>query len=195
MKKITTLMAILVTVTGTAFGNGDEKVEKKANKSDQIALLNGGNKTYRLIYPFKDRGMVDIEIKDAEGHVVASDEVYNTKGFLRRYDMHPLKDGDYVIELSTKNETLVKPFKVENNSKFAVLSQQEDKYQLLVELEAKNDITVLILDANNKMIHKETHADTKGFSRTYDLESVDTDEFTFKISGQGYKQEIKIDKN
>ena len=193
MKRTFTLLALLVTVTGTAFANGNEP-DKKVNKADMIALYETSGDMYNLIYPFKEKGMVNIKITDEEGKVMGTDKVYNTRGFLRKYDMVGLADGIYQLEIKTGSEQIVKSFEVDDKNKFAVVSEEGNKYRLLVELDRKADLAVFILDEKNELIHTEKHTDTKGFTRSYTLNEVDIDKLTFKIESRGFNREIKVKK-
>lgn len=193
MKRTLGLLALLVTVTSTAFANGNES-EKAVNKADMVAIYTTGGDMYNLIYPFKEKGTVSISITDENGKVLANDQVYNVKGFLRKYDMIGLKDGTYLINIKTKSEKIVKSFEIGDKNKFAVVSEEDDKYRLLVELERKTDLSVYILDSKGELIHDEKLYDTKGFARSYAFQDLNTDKLTFQIKGRGFNREIKVEK-
>lgn len=175
MKTTTTLLAAILLTVSTAFANGNE-----AKKASQIALYEVTDHQFRLIYPFAEKETVKIEIKDESGKTLTKDRVYNQKGFLRKYDMNALADGNYTMSIETNSETIEKEFTVVTKQQMAANHLGNKRVQVIY-TENSSAGTLKIYNKKMELIHKEDCPDNGGFSRVYDLSAFDCNEFTFQL--------------
>lgn len=89
-------LAVIITVMGTAFANGN------GAKKDRAAIIPGNDITFKVLYDIDEPTVVRIKIKDENGALVRTDKIKNTEGFMQRYNFSSLKEGKYVVELSDK---------------------------------------------------------------------------------------------
>lgn len=173
--KTTTLLAVAIFTMSTAFANGNE-----TNKANQVALYEVQNQQYRLIYPFAEKETVRIQIKDENGSVITTDKVKNHEGFLRKYDMSTLNDGNYTMTFTSKSGVFEKSFDIKTAKQMAV-NHLGDKRVKLIYSDQVNKGTLRIYNKNMDLIHREKYQQVDGFSRIYDLSAFDCNEFTFQM--------------
>jgi hypothetical protein len=176
--KTTTILAAAFLMVSTAFANGNE-----TKKASQISLFEVDNQQFRLIYPFKDQEKVTVRIMDKKGNLIEKDKVQNQRGFLRKYDMSSLSEGQYVMNITSASGQFEKPFYIKDEKSLAVNHIGDKKVKLIYSGDMENG-SVKIFNHEMEVIHKEKHQVMNGFSRVYDLSAFDCEKFTFSIENQ-----------
>lgn len=179
MKKSITIAAILITVIGAAFASGSET--KKTNKAEQVKVFETNDDVFKLIYPFKEENTIQIAIKDSKGRTLLEEEVQNTEGFTKSYDLSGLKDGAYTLTILDSDEKIEKLMNVADDTSLALLETNSKEYKLIADFKTKSDMYVNIYNQDLELVHYEKIDNVSGFTRNYNLSNIEGEEFTFEV--------------
>ncbi|MEJ7646617.1 MAG: hypothetical protein WKF87_18615 [Chryseolinea sp.] len=190
MKKIVSVLVVLVVISSVAFAGGIDKPDA----SSGVAIVKQGT-TFRLYYKGFESNNVKVSILDSDKKVLFSETLFNVDGFVRPYNFTNLAEGHYTIEIAdrhnrhSENIDVVRD-KSENLAHILKVTGEDGKYLLTVSNKKSDDITVRIFDGKNQIIYDEVQTVSTDFARIYNLKKY-TGKFTFEVTdGSGNTKSI-----
>jgi len=183
-------LAVLLTVISTAaYAAGPEKVLEKKDGDGEIRILPGSeNGIFKVHYVEAQSQWVEVNIYNASGKKLVSDQIKSNEGFSKPYNFQGLNPGVYEFEIIDQNGKYQQKVIYKNlpESPVAVQRKGEDKFKLIVGAEMGNEITVRILLDDDRLLLEEKIDSKTGFSKVYDLSKAKSKsrKFTFEIKSE-----------
>lgn len=193
MKKIILSAAlVLVASVSTVFASTDKEKEKKGSANSRIEVVASQKEAvYSLIYATDAKGLVRVNIYDAQGTKVYSDYVGAIKSFRKSYDFSELPAGEYQIEVVSGGEKTRKSITIADKTASASAMNvslstvdANGKYKIKVLQASASTVMVYLLDADKNVIYADEIEVEGSFERVYDL----TKSFTKATSVEVYSQ-------
>jgi flagellar hook assembly protein FlgD len=180
MKTKSTIFALMAVVFGVFTTIASTGKDGKTAKMDIRTSINE-DKVF-VTYVSDAQVKVEVQIRDEQGRVIASDLVENENGFRRPYNISQLKDGNYIVKMF-ENKALVYESKFAiDTKKTAVMELGDNKFQLTYKDNHKQDVSINIYDDKGTLLHQEKVEQMAGFSRIYDLSKLNPDHVSFEVS-------------
>lgn len=206
MKTLTTLLALIITMSSFAIsGPGDKEKNKPAPaKESQMAIMKLSHQNYKLYYvPVESEGeqKVRVNVYDEEGSRIYSKKHVTKDGFAIPYNFGELTPGTYTFEVINADGSSISDVIKHNGSVEEVtltsmeamvqrVSPELNKFQLLVVKPNENMVTVRIKNESDIIVHEERVNFEKGFKRVYDLGNLDSSFYTFEITSGLQSQKL-----
>ncbi len=181
MKKTLLFFVMLTMIVGSAVAGGEDNPTASA----RMAVLRSGS-TFKVFYKGSSVNKVTVNIYDAYGVKVFSDNVGKLDNFVRPYNFSGLQEGQYSIELVDNIGKQIESVeyragKIEKLANLIKMSKDESKYLLVVPSRGKDVINVKIFDSNGSMVYDGIERVDGDFAKVYDLTSLPSS-FTFRIT-------------
>jgi hypothetical protein len=191
MKKILSILLVLVTVTGSVMAT-----EVNPNASTGMAVMKIQN-GFKLFYKGTKVQNVTVSIINEEGRVVFTQKIKNIDSFARRYNLNSLPFGEYTIELASAEGKLLEKVKYTNTvvapsvgkMNLISLTNAPSKYVLTVPNTGTTDISVKIFSADNKLMFEGTEQITGNYAKLFDLQAVGSN-FRMEVTDRSGKVQI-----
>ncbi len=141
---------------------------------------------FLLFYKAETFDDVMVKIYDAQGKRVYQEKIRHIDSFIRPYNLETLGEGEYRVELSNRNGTLVKEVtfqrkKMELRPRVLGVEGATGKYVLSVPSNGSSELNIRIFDKNGRLVHSEYEETSGDFARVYDLRQFNGT-LVFKIS-------------
>ena len=173
------LVAFLLMGAVATFGNDDP--------TSGVAVLSAkGKDVFRVVYKTETANNVKVKLYNANGDIIHSASINNTKGFILPLNLAKLNFGEYRLELTDANGKHIERIVYQNakavdNIRVARLTTAEDKFMVSV-MSAKNEkVTVKIFDSYNNLLHNEVKSVSGDFAQVYTVKNL-TGACTFEVS-------------
>ncbi len=172
--KFTTVIALLL-VTATAVAK--EPKLRVINKVDDKALVFEWDTQEEDTY---------IQIVDADGNIIYSEDVLNTKVYTKKFDLKNLEEGDYLLEAENALKKITYTINVDD--KVGVAKKKENAkpvfrqvdnmvYLNLLNLEGKK-VEIKVVDSDNRMVFKETLENETLVEKAFNFKSAYSGNYT-----------------
>ena len=169
------ILATLLTVMSVAvFAKGNTEV------------VYDSTSVFKVFYTGKAPANVKISIFNAKGKKIFSETIKSKEGFVRPYNMNDMAEGTYKFEINDGNGVEVYEFdyslpKVANNVNMKVQKMNENKFFLMLSTTEKTTVEIKIVNDEGTEVYKTTEELTSQFSQIFNLNAVDSKEYTFSI--------------
>ncbi|WP_200975695.1 hypothetical protein [Echinicola sp. 20G] len=108
---IATMMALCISLSATARTAGHTDLEKE-EKEAKAVLEKIGDKKVQLKFLTEPSGKVMVRIKNSHKGVIYKEIIKSDKEFKKNYDLSALAEGDYEIEVFTRDQGTINNFEV-----------------------------------------------------------------------------------
>ncbi|MBD8489835.1 hypothetical protein IFO69_13840 [Echinicola sp. CAU 1574] len=108
---IATMMALCISLNATARTAGHTDL-KKEEKEAKVVLEKIGDKKVQLKFLTEPSGNVLVRIKNSHKGVIYKEVIKTGKEFKKNYDLSALAEGDYEIEVFTREQGTINNFEV-----------------------------------------------------------------------------------
>ena len=181
MKKTFSVLVVLMVVSSVVFAR---RLDNPGDSPSAKVVKIGS--TFRLYYKGSQQADVKVSIRDAGDHVLFTETIKRSDGFVRPYNFSNLPEGEYTIQITDKNGNQIEKIsnKRERSETYAHLLKvagSEAKYLLTVSNKGDGDVTVRIYDDSNKVIYNKIEDVSKDFAKVYNLEGI-PGQFTFEVT-------------
>jgi hypothetical protein len=153
-----------------------------------IKVMPAGENRYELIYFKEGPCQVKVNIYDARGNRVISEQLKKQRSFKRIYDFKELAYGQYQFEVIDQDGILSKKIvysaPVTPAAEVFISKKDHEVFEVLVKGEKIDPIKVMIYDHNNVLIHEDHIERNKSFVKRYDLSMIKikhSEEFTVEV--------------
>ena len=195
MKKIIKLfVAIVIVINATMSANASDL----GKEGVVLKVIHRNNDVYNIIYQSKEQQQVSIQFLDKDNKVLYTDQVSDSKEFVKSLDLSDLPAGTYFVELISTTDTLSEEITIltaaqRYGSQVAVRSVGDEQFLLAIDEKTEKAFDLYIKDAQGAFLHqgKVSSSDKK----VYDLKNLQGTEVTFLIyDGQEIvkEQQVKI---
>ena len=195
MKKFLSILVVLAAVSGAVNANVIDN--PKANTGLALMKSESG---FKVFYKGSKAGTVRVTISNDKGQNIFSETLKNVESFMRPYNLSSIKEGDYMIEITSPDGKQIEKFsyaknKVEKLMNLLHVKDSEGKFVLTVANKNGNDrLRVNIFDQNYNLVYTGSEEITGDFAKLYDLKSLG-DNFTFEVTASnGVKQSLSYTK-
>ena len=184
MKKTFSVLVVLMVVSSVVFAR---RVENPGDTPSATVVKIGS--TFKVYYKGSQQADVKVSIRDAGDHLLFSETIKKSEGFVRPYNFSNLPEGEYTIQITDNNGRQIEKISYtrEKSETFAHLLKvagSDGKYLLTVSSKgADGDVTVRIYDDANKVIYNKREDASKDFAKVYNLEGI-TGQFTFEVTDE-----------
>ncbi|MCC5927988.1 MAG: hypothetical protein JJU28_01970 [Cyclobacteriaceae bacterium] len=166
------MVGIVLTASLTGFArDGKYDVPQKV-----VKVIPAGESRYELIYFKEGPCQVKINIYNAEGKKIISEQLNKQRSFKRIYDFKELSFGQYQFELIDKDGVLSKTIfysaPVFPSAEVFITKKDNEMLEVVVKGEKIEPVKVMIYDHSHKLIHEDYISRTKGFVKMYDLSRI-----------------------
>lgn len=185
-KKITFIAGLIALMSTSLFASNDRG--GITENTQPIVRATGKKAVYQVVYQSSQKGIVTVNILDANGRVVMVDRLKNDEhGFMRPYNFSSLAEGNYQIEITDHSGKVVLPLThavVTAPVKVKIEALDTKKFQLVMVGQALNGLHVDILDNNNKVVYSDYIQSQSSFSKVYNLSQLQSENFKFEVRNQ-----------
>ena len=181
MKKTFSVLVVLMVVSSVVFAR---RIDNPGD-SPSATVVKIGN-TFKVYYKGSQQADVKVSIRDAGDHLLFSETIRKSDGFVRPYNFSYLPEGEYTIQIADQNGNQIEKisFARQKSETFAHLlkvSGSDAKYLLTVSNQGAGGVTVRIYDESNKVIYNKIEDASKDFAKIYNLEGI-PGQFTFEVT-------------
>lgn len=185
MRKITAL-AVLITVIGTASFASSGPLGDNSN----FKVLTKADSKFELIYVSSEEGDVSVTIYDNDGKNISSSTVKDATKFRRTYDFSQLEAGKYSVvvrnEEGIAREEIAHKLTTQKLQTFVAKLPDSKAFKVHVgDFDSKRPVNVKIYNSQNKVIHREAISNTQAFSKVFNLDKVESGDYTVLIENNG----------
>ena len=185
MKKLTILVVLLMVFSAASFAE-----ETKISETTKFQMTAKSDVKYELLYTSEESGDVNVTIYNERGRKVSSQYVKKAKNFKRTYDFSNLQPGKYKIvvrnENGSANQEIIYQIKEAKLKTFVSKIPNTKSLKLHVgDFDTTAPVRVKIYDRYNKLIHSEVINNAEGFSRVYNLGSVQANSVSILVENNG----------
>ena len=196
MRKLASLLILLALSTATfATGGDNEKKKKKSEPAPKaetkMAVMKLSPENYKMYYVSPEEGKVKVRFYDHEGNMIYAKKVKHDEGFALPYNFQELEAGKYTFEVINQDGSVLRQVithdeLVENIELEALEANVQrldgsQKFELLVMKPNEQEVKIRIRDEDGIVVHEERVNFERGFKRTYDLNQLDSWNYTFEI--------------
>jgi len=172
MKKTLLFFVALTIFSSVSFAR---RLEDPA-ASARMGVMRSGS-TFRVFYKGDGVSRVVINIYDAKGDKVFSDNLGKQEGFVRPYNFSELAEGKYSIELidgaGKQVESIEYKYgKIEKLASLIKVSGEINKYLLIVPAQGDEVLNVKIVNATGDLLYSGSEKVSGDFAKVYDLKSL-----------------------
>lgn len=141
-----------------------------------VKVMPAGDSRYELVYFKEGPCQVKVNIYDAGGKKVISEQLNKHSSFKRIYDFKELAYGQYQIEVIDQDGVLSKKINysapVSLPTEVFISKKDNELLEVLVKGEKIEPVKIMIYDHNHMLIHQDYIARSKGFIKKYDLSRI-----------------------
>jgi hypothetical protein len=171
MKKILSLVVVVLIAVGHGYANGTEP-----NSPLGMSVIKHGA-LVKLFYRGEQSGKVKVTIYNKRGVVVFKETLENTQDFMRPYNFSSLPSGSYTIELCDEQgkrfqKVIHSSAQGKRVAHLTRLHKGENTYVLAVPNKGDDKLTVKIYDQRNSILYEETQVIEGNFAKVYNLNKV-----------------------
>ena len=175
------LVAFLLMGAVATFGKDDPT-------SGMAVLSAKGKDVFRVVYKTETTNNVKVMLYNANGEIMHSASINNTKGFILPLNLANLNYGEYRLELTDANGKHIERIayqnaKAVNNIRVARLTTAQDKFMVSVMSAKSEKVTVKIFDSYNNLLHNEVKSVSGDFAQVYTVKNL-TGACTFEVSDE-----------
>ena len=181
MKKTFSVLVVLMVVSSVVFAR---RLDKPGDSPSATVVKIGS--TFKLYYKGPQQADVRVSIRDAGDHLLFSETIRKSDGFVRPYNFSNLPEGEYTFQITDKNGHQIEKIsytheKRETFTHLLKVSGSEAKYLLTVSNQGAGGVTVKIYDDSNKVIYNKIEDASKDFAKIYNLQGI-PGRFTFEVT-------------
>jgi hypothetical protein len=181
MKKTFSVLVVLMVVSSVVFAR---RLDKPGDSPSATVVKIGS--TFKLYYKGPQQADVRVSIRDAGDHLLFSETIRKSDGFVRPYNFSNLPEGEYTFQITDQNGRQIEKISYthEKRETFAHLlkvSGSEAKYLLTVSNQGAGGVTVKIYDDSNKVIYSKIEDASNDFAKIYNLQGI-PGQFTFEVT-------------
>jgi len=185
MKQLAAILIAWVCTQGVYATPTDPTNEPPTAK---VAVMNS-LEDIKLFYVNEANSQVNVTLYDVKGRKLYSDRIRSKKGFIQPFNFSNLNEGRYVFEVTDEEGTIVQEFDhyktVPSQIKTSVYRVKDsDKYRLSVVNESEQPVKISIFDSRLNKVYSESIDNPGSFTKTYDLEKLLENGYTFKVSNK-----------
>ena len=175
------LAAFLLMGAVATFGNDDP--------TSGVAVLSAkGKDVFRVIYKTEAANNVKVKLFNADGEIIHSASINNTKGFILPLNLGKLNYGEYRVELTDANGKHIERIAYQNvkavdNIRVARIATAQGKFMVSVMNAKSEKVTVKIFDSYNNLLHNEVKSVSGDFAQVYTVKNL-TGACTFEVSDE-----------
>ncbi|NJN25261.1 MAG: hypothetical protein HC819_04425 [Cyclobacteriaceae bacterium] len=176
MKRFTkTTLAVLAIVVGTSAG---AIAQKKSVRLDPVS-----KDMYRLTYFNQGQCNVKVEVIDAQGVRLLSEQINQKKSFTKPYSFENLKNGEYDFKVIDADGVYVSKITRSNEASMTahIVKLENEKAKVIVRGEFVAPVTVKFLDRKGLLVFDDYIDQGSNFSKVYDLSRVNADEINIEV--------------
>ncbi len=154
-----------------------------------MAVLSAkGKDVFRVVYKTETANNVKVKLYNANGDIIHSASVNDTKGFILPLNLAKLNFGEYRVELTDANGKHIERIVYENvkavdNIRVARITTAEDKFMVSVMSAKSETVTVKIFDSYYNLLHTEVKNVSGDFAQVYTVKNL-TGACTFEVSDE-----------
>jgi len=174
------LAALVVFSSAVAFAGKEEP-----RKTGLAIVPVKGSEIFKVIYKGESVGKVKLNIYNAKGQLLLSQNFNGVDGFILPVNFAGLASGDYSIELIDAAGKKVEKvsYHTKQNIKHVHVSRmanEDNKFLVSVANSGKEMITLKIYDGANNLLHTENREIAGDFAQVYKL-GVSSENYTFEV--------------
>lgn len=176
MKSITkTTLAIAAIVVGMATGT---KAQEKSVRLDPVT-----KDLYRLTYMNQGQSNVQIEVIDAKGKLLHSEQIKQRNSFTKSFGFQNLKLGEFSFKVTDSEGTYVTKINRTDDVHMvaSIREVEEDKAKVIVRGEFMGPVYVNIYDGDKVLVFDDFIDQEASFSKVYDLSKVKARELKIEV--------------
>ncbi len=181
-----TLLAVMMVLS---FGLVNAQDSSVSGEKESFAVVSSKKANqYQVVFLANDATRLNLELRDQNGNQLFSD-AFTAKGyFSKSFDLGQLSSGTYTFRASYNGQTIEET--VSTVSSDELLGQRlkvqpvvgNTKYRFELAGLADTDYEVVIYDADNKVLYRQSIAPGERYARLFNLEQADSREVTFVLS-------------
>lgn len=164
-----TTLAVFAIVAGISIG---AFAQKKTVRLDPVS-----KDLYRLTYIHQGKCNLKVEVVDANGKKLLSEQIDQKKSFTKPYSFKNLEQGEYSFVVTDNEGVYVS--KINRNSDYNMTADirllDDDKAKVIVKGSFMEPVYVNILDKHGLLIFDDYIEHERSFSKVYDLSKIDSD--------------------
>jgi hypothetical protein len=151
----------------------------------RMGIIRSGS-TFKVFYKGTSLNKVTVNIYDAKGAKLFSDNLGFQENFVRPYNFSELAEGNYTIELvdglgKQLESVSYSKGKVEKLGTLIKMADGSGKYLLIVPSKGRDVLKVTITDASGEVVYQNEESVESDFAKIFDLKSISKD-FTLSIT-------------
>lgn len=174
MKKLLTILVVLVTVTGHVMATDDKPVSPLGMA---VVKAEGG---FKLFYKGNKAQDVTVTIYNATGKALFTEKIKNRDSFIRPYNVNSIGEGVYTIELVNADGKLLEKInykreevKARQNLLNLIHVKNSEKYLLTIPGKGENKLSIKVIGENETLLHEEKQKVNGDFAKLFNFEKLD----------------------
>ena len=181
MKKTFSVLVGLMVISSVVFAR---RLDNPGDSPSASVIKIGS--TFKVYYKGSQQADVKVAIRDAGDHLLFSETIKKSDGFVRPYNFSNLPEGEYTIQITDNNGRQIEKIsyareKSETYAHLLKVAGSDAKYLLTVSNKANGNVTVRIYDDSNKVIYDKKEDASRDFAKIYNLEGI-PGKFTFEVT-------------
>jgi hypothetical protein len=185
MKKITSLVVLLIVIGTTAFASSGPLGENSTFK-----IIPKTDKKFELVYVSSEVSDVRIYIIDQDGSTVETNIVKDATKFRRTFDFNQMGPGKYSVivkntEGTAREEIYHPPYKTKLQTFVAKVPNSKSLKLHVGDFNNEEPVHVKIYNEKNEVIHKDKITNEKAFSKIYNLQKATPGQYFVSIANDG----------
>ena len=193
-KKIKLFVAFIMVINATMLANASDL----GKEGVVLKVIQRNNDIYNIIYQSKEQQQVSIQFLDKDNKVLYTEQISDSKEFVKSLDLSDLPAGTYFVELISSTDTLSEEIRIltaaqQYGNQVAVRSVGDDQFLLAIDEKTEKAFDLYIKDAQGEYLHQGKVSSSE--NKVYDLKNLKGSEATFLIyDGQEIvkEQQVKI---
>lgn len=141
-------------------------------------------KHYRVVYKAPGKSNVTIQLYNDEQEVIYKESQVSVSGFMRKFDLSHLPDGEYQLEVKSEGYLFQEKIKLgssasDYNVVFTPYSSREIVF--VAQNELGDGLNLYILDEQGEVVYKEVFENASQIQKMFNFKNLKSDKVTFVL--------------
>ncbi|MEM9829408.1 MAG: hypothetical protein AAF944_02155 [Bacteroidota bacterium] len=186
-------MATFLLVIGSVIAASDNDT-----KISVRSLENESKKALIRVAGANSIDQATLRIKDHVGRVLYREVLNGEDAYMKKYDFSRLPDGEYVVEVRTKNGITEEAFSLNEGASEAVyfkpaIKVEPQKVSVIFQNQISSSVSLKLFDERGRVLYEEVVPSQEKFAKGLNLSKLSRGQYSLAILGDNYVYTKSID--